>query len=315
MVMALALVSCQRNASTAPSGDPTLSPVATLTPTGEPVPAATAGTQPTPTASSGPEVLLDELPAPDQPFPTQPRTMAREIASTSDRLEGAIDRWTEGGDPSTGQPPREVVLLALYQQRMYRYLARHSNLAERTIVLLPRSVAAEARDIVTAGHRLFSLVRAVPSATTFKVQSPEPAGVLLRYYRQAERRFRVSWEVLAAVNYIESKFGRVKSASYAGAQGPMQFIPATWRAYGLGGDIHDPHDAILGAANYLHASGAPPNYRAALYHYNRSSAYVDAVLRYARRMAKDDRMYYALYNWQVFVLTTSGDRRLTGPGL
>jgi membrane-bound lytic murein transglycosylase B len=66
-------------------------------------------------------------------------------------------------------------------------------------------------------------------------------------------------------NYAESKFGRVVSASSAGAQGPMQFIPSTWAAYGLGGDVHDPHDAILGAANYVHASGAPGNYRVALF--------------------------------------------------
>jgi Transglycosylase SLT domain len=82
-------------------------------------------------------------------------------------------------------------------------------------------------------------------------------------------------------NYAESKFGRVVSASSAGAQGPMQFIPSTWAAYGLGGDVHDPHDAILGAANYLHASGAPADYRVALYHYNPVPEYVDAVMRYA----------------------------------
>ncbi|MGH2579259.1 MAG: lytic transglycosylase domain-containing protein [Actinomycetota bacterium] len=116
-------------------------------------------------------------------------------------------------------------------------------------------------------------------------------------------------------NYTESKFGRVVSASSAGAQGPMQFIPSTWAAYGLGGDVHDPHDAILGAANYLHASGAPGNYRVALYHYNPVPEYVDAVMRYARQMTRDPRTFYAYYNWQVFVLTKHGDLRLTGPGL
>src|SRR5690349_5147629 len=96
----------------------------------------------------------------------------------------------------------------------------------------------------------------------------------------------------------------------------MQFIPSTWRAYGLGGDIHDPHDAILGAANYLHANGAPGDYSGALYHYNPSRLYVDAVLRYARLIAHDRRWFYALYSWQVFVRThAGGERRMTGPGL
>ena len=115
--------------------------------------------------------------------------------------------------------------------------------------------------------------------------------------------------------FVESKFGRVRASSSAGAQGPMQFIPSTWAVYGLGGDIHDPHDAILGAANYLHRSGAPSDYGRALYAYNHATAYVRAVLLYARLLRRDIRNYFALYNWQVFVLTTKGSKRLTGPGL
>jgi hypothetical protein len=69
----------------------------------------------------------------------------------------------------------------------------------------------------------------------------------------------------------------------------MQFIPSTWRAFGMGGDVRDPHDAILGAANYLRSSGAPRNYRRALFAYNPSSLYVNSVLAYARRMARSPR--------------------------
>jgi membrane-bound lytic murein transglycosylase B len=94
----------------------------------------------------------------------------------------------------------------------------------------------------------------------------------------------------------------------------MQFLPSTWRAYGLGGNVHDPHDAILGAANYLHASGAPRSYRRALFAYNRSALYVDAVLRYARQIARDRRSYFDYYSRQVFVRTHKGVRRVTGPG-
>ena len=116
------------------------------------------------------------------------------------------------------------------------------------------------------------------------------------------------------MNIVESGFGRLRNDSTAGAQGPMQFLPSTWRAYGMGGDVHDPHDAILGAANYLRASGAPRSYRRALYAYNPSGLYVSAVLRYARRMAASRRGYFNLYAWQVFVRTPSRDIRLTGPG-
>ena len=131
--------------------------------------------------------------------------------------------------------------------------------------------------------------------------------------REAQRRFGVPWNVLAAVNFVESGFGKLRNDSVAGAQGPMQFMPATWRAYGLGGNVHDAHDAIVGAANYLHANGAPAQTRNALYHYNPSPLYVDAVMRYARRIARGRNAFLAYYSWPVFVRTTAGVKRVTGP--
>ena len=80
----------------------------------------------------------------------------------------------------------------------------------------------------------------------------------------------------------------------------MQFLPATWQRYGLGGDIHDPHDSILGAANYLAANGARRDERAALYHYNPSALYVDAVIRYANRMAHSATAFFEYYSWRVY---------------
>ena len=93
----------------------------------------------------------------------------------------------------------------------------------------------------------------------------------------------------------------------------MQFLPSTWRAYGLGGDVHDPHDAILGAANYLRASGATRDLRRALYAYNHSTLYVDAVVRYAAQLRRDEDVFFAYYAWQVFIKTPSGPRRITDP--
>ena len=255
------------------------------------------------------------LPGTDEWIPRDPDRLAGKLASTTVALRLAIERWTTDGDPSVWPPPDDVELFALYQQRIYRMLARDPRLAEAVIAKLPRSVGAEARDNVAAGAALLWKARPVSDPGSLKTVVPEPADVLLGYFREAELRFGVDWEVLAAVNYVESKFGRVVSASSAGAQGPMQFIPSTWAAYGMGGDVHNPRDAILGAANYLRASGAPADYRRALYAYNPVPEYVDAVTRYARRIARDPRTYYAYYNWQVFVLTKQGDLRLTGPGL
>jgi Transglycosylase SLT domain len=252
------------------------------------------------------------LPAPDQPIPRDPGRLAQRLASTTAALHAAIDRWREEGDTLAPRPPREVTLHALYQQRMQILLSSRERLYRAVVGRLPARLAADLRDTVAARRGLAGLTPPVPRRL-FETGAPQPAGLLLRHYREAQRRFHVAWPVLAAVNFVESAFGRLRNDSTAGAQGPMQFIPATWRAYGLGGDVHDPHDAILGAANYLHASGAPRDYGGALYAYNPSPAYVDAVLRYARRIRRDPRAYFAYHSRQVFVRTPAGIRRITGP--
>jgi membrane-bound lytic murein transglycosylase B len=251
-------------------------------------------------------------PPPDAPIPHQPRPLASRLAATTADLQAAIDRWRTVGSPTRGGPPEEVTLDALYQQRIYLVLAANARLARAVLRLLPARVARAARSEIAARRELGRLSRPRPRSA-FRVGRPEPAGRLRRYYAEARRRFGISWRVLAAVNYVESAFNKLRNASSAGAQGPMQFLPSTWRAYGLGGNIHDPHDAIIGAANYLHANGAPQNYRRALFRYNPSSLYVDAVLRYTSAIRADERAYYALYSRQVFVRTPQGLVRLTGP--
>ena len=258
------------------------------------------------------------LPAPEQPLPRDPAPLAAALEATTRSLRSAIERWLAEGDPGQGAPPDDVTLLALHQQRIYLLLTGRPGLAGRTLARLTGSVRAEARDTLRARRALRRLAEPVPRKRRrrFRTGRALPAGALLGLYRKAQRRYGVSWNVLAAVNFVETGFNRLRSNSTAGAQGPMQFIPSTWRAYGRGGNIHDPHDAILGAANYLRASGAPRDYRSALFAYNRSSLYVDAVLAYARRMRRDRRAFYAYYSWQIFVPTPSGAmRRLTGPGL
>jgi membrane-bound lytic murein transglycosylase B len=247
-------------------------------------------------------------PAPQTPVPRDPAVVAEELTETEAALRAAIGEWK----PKSASPPRDVVLYALYQQRIYRVLARDNKLSGNTLRLLGRRVRTVSRDLLAAQRELYRLTPPL-APRAIKVGPPPPAAELLADYREAERRFKVSWTLLAAVNFVESKFGKLRSNSAAGAQGPMQFMPATWRRYGLSGNVHDPHDAILGAANYLRASGALHKVRRALHAYNPSRAYVDAVLRYARVIRGDRAMFYELYNWQVFVKTPRGDRRVTGP--
>ncbi|QKW40772.1 lytic transglycosylase domain-containing protein [Actinomadura sp. NAK00032] len=104
----------------------------------------------------------------------------------------------------------------------------------------------------------------------------------------------LSWTVLAAIGQVESDHGRNAGRSSAGALGPMQFMPATWKAYGVDGDgdgkadIMNPFDAIPGAAKYLCANGAGRGgkqlYRA-VWHYNHADWYVQKVLNLAKAYA------------------------------
>ena len=251
-------------------------------------------------------------PPPNAPLPSAPAPTAQRLAATTESLSTAIAIWRASG---TQRPPRDLRLWALHQQRLYLALGlARPRFGEAVLRRLPRALRVNARDVLIARR---ALVRLTPPTRrplrSFRTGQAEPAERLLGYYREAQRRFGVPWQILAAVNFVETAFGKVRSPSTAGAQGPMQFLPATWRAYGLGGDIYDPHDSILGAANYLRASGAPGNLRRALYAYNHSNLYVDAVLAYARVMRRDVRAFYGFHAWQVFVRTPNGYRRITNP--
>jgi soluble lytic murein transglycosylase-like protein len=249
-------------------------------------------------------------PGPHAPIPREPAALARALVSTKTELARGIDAWRASGESRT---PNDVTLDALYDQRIELLLAERQGLARATLPRVAPGVAAVVRTNLIAKRELWRLTPRT-RRRRFRTGPALPPATLLRFYRDGQRRFGVSWNLLAAVNFVES-FNKLRNESAAGAQGPMQFLPATWRAYGLGGDVHDPHDAILGAANYLHANGAPRNVSRALLRYNPSPLYVDAVLRYAARIRADRRAFYEYYARQVFVRTPTGLRRITGPGL
>jgi hypothetical protein len=114
---------------------------------------------------------------------------------------------------------------------------------------------------------------------------------LLPIYQAAGIQYGVRWEVLAAINEIETDYGRNLNVSSAGAVGWMQFMPSTWKLYGTDGngdgkaDPYNPVDAIFSAARYLKAAGAADNVRKAIFSYNHAGWYVDSVMLRARLIA------------------------------
>src|SRR5439155_27193397 len=138
-----------------------------------------------------------------------------------------------------------------------------------------------------------------PTLPDWAILPPEPLDALVGYYQEAQARYGVPWTYLAAIHFIETRFGRIRGPSSAGALGPMQFLPGTWDIYGEGGDIYANRDAILAAARLLRADGAPDDIDGAVFHFNPDAGYVAAVRIYASGMARDPRELYGYFEWQV----------------
>ena len=194
----------------------------------------------------------------------------------------------------------KFVAVARDRQLVIRTLARNATEAAAVVKLAPGE-----RDDLDARRDLNALSAASPPQVGgVSVGPARHASKLLSFYREAQRRFGISWELLAAINFVESDFGRARTTAKADAQGPMQFEPATWRAYGLGGDVYNEHDAILAAANLLAANGGRTNERAALMHYNLSPLYWDTVLHLAHHMAIVPTAFREYYAWKLYIRKT-----------
>ncbi len=206
-------------------------------------------------------------------------------------------------------PAPEMQHAAFELQQLYRQLGRAPEWDAAVLVETPAELRA-AVGANAAARRQFRSMHSKLSDTlpAWRIVDPPPAGELLSFFREAEAEFGVPWEILAAVNLVETGMGRIRGTSTSGAQGPMQFMPATWDAFGAGGDIDDTHDAIMGAARYLaHNGGGSGDIDNALWNYNHSERYVEGVKQYASVMAEDEAAFTGFYHWQVVYSSTSGD--------
>lgn len=226
-----------------------------------------------------------------------PERLAERIAAAHAAAVASVESWhAEAGDPPAGQAPPEVMAPARELQELVRAVAARPKAVKPTLALLPGGVRREVRELVLAARKLRALAGG-GKPRRLRTGKPEPLFDLYAHYREAERRYGIGAHFLAAINLVETKFGRVKSKSTAGARGPMQFIPSSWKIYGQGGNILDPRDAILAAARLLRANGAPRRYPRALYAYNPSRLYVAAVRAYARLIARSEHAVHYLYAW------------------
>lgn len=284
IVTALVLAACTPPAAAAPAA-PT-APIAT------PSPPPTLAPVPTPTPTP--------VPAPD--WNAMP-PVAKDAAGLAAQL-AAAERAIR--DPAiTGT---QLVWFGHSQQLAISEVNDRPELTAEVLAGLPPAYHASVEGTMLAGRALRSMGGGPPARTlpNWQIVDPLPQAELLRIYKEAEQRFGVPWYYLAAINLVETRMGRIRGLSSAGARGPMQFMAPTWAAYGLGGNVEDPRDAIHGAANYLRANGAPATIDHALFRYNHSDAYVASIKGYAEVLRNDPDAFRGYHGWQVYYATVDG---------
>ena len=211
-------------------------------------------------------------------------------------------------DPTT--PSQQLPDLGHQQQVIYRVLSADVPRSQQVLAALPQRWRSVAERHLAARREFLRMSRGRrPSMLpAWRIIEPEPAEQLIAHYKKAEAATGIDWEVLAAVNLVETGMGRIDGVSVANAQGPMQFLPTTWAEAGIGkGDIRNPHDAIQAAARYLVRRGGLQDIRRGLWGYNNSDYYGKAVMLYASLIKEDPSAYTGLYHWEIHFNADAGD--------
>lgn len=253
----------------------------------------------TPASSTAPPTTL----APTDPVPTD-QLKGPKSADAAARALARIERKLRGSNRS----PALLEKLGRAQQLAYRALSAHPAWVDNVLAEVAVHLQPHVQSNVDAGTALSTLTGDAPAPTGFpqwQILSPEPAATLRSYYDEAEQTYGIPWQYLASIHFAETRMGRIRGLSSAGAQGPMQFIPETWAAFGAG-DINSNHDSILAAAKYLESNNAASDIDGALFRYNNDERYVAAIKAYASVMMADPGAYDGYYHWQVFYASADG---------
>lgn len=254
------------------------------------------------TVARGPATTLTPTLITTVPVTLAPTTTTRTPPTAQVAVALDVTRAEAGiRDPAT--PADQLATLGRAQQEAYRTLVPHPEWDGDVLALVPDRLRPVVEANLTAGRDLTALTaeptpdRPMPR---WRIVAPDPPDELLALYTGAGAASGVPWQYLAAIHFVETRMGRIKGDSTAGAQGPMQFLASTWASYGQGGDISSNHDAVYAAARFLRANGAPGDMAHALRAYNNSPRYVRAITEYAEQMVTDERAYLGYHAWEVY---------------
>jgi soluble lytic murein transglycosylase-like protein len=246
---------------------------------------STTGTSTTPTTSSTPTETPTETTtgtsttAPPSAAPTSTTPQASPPAPAAPEAPTVVLKRKQKATASAPSNPSQTTTTASGEAAKP---TKHSEKATgpNNVASSPQMVAAEAGALAAV---LASAEASDQALAFYRIPL-----FLLPIYKAAAVQYGVPWQILAAINEIETDYGTDQSVSTAGAVGWMQFEPSTWLQYGVDAlnagyaDPYNPVDAIFAAARYLRAAGAGTDLRAAILAYNHSEEYVDSVLLRAK---------------------------------
>ncbi|MEY2515804.1 MAG: hypothetical protein QOJ89_3162 [bacterium] len=295
---------------TATTPDETQTAPATTTPADPPAdpPAEPATTTPAPTATTPPAT------SPTPATPAAPAAAAAKPAPPADEPQlGALAGAPQQADPEVVPCPTAKTSRTTRRSRFsvgaksagthVTRIACKAPAPQSTVLKTPATERGDAaadkparglrnaQGVPTVANPSTSLASIGPAAIgvpNFFIEKFRIPVFLLPIYQAAGIQYGVRWEVLAAINEIETDYGRNLNVSSAGALGWMQFMPQTWKIYGVDAnrdgrkDPFNPVDAIFAAARYLKAAGAQDDLRKAIFAYNHADWYVESVLMRAR---------------------------------
>ncbi|HEY2217225.1 MAG TPA: lytic murein transglycosylase [Solirubrobacteraceae bacterium] len=234
-------------------------PTTTSTPTAStPAPAPATTSTPTPAPTSPSTTGETEVKAPSKPKAKGPAVvLQRRQKATASKPSSATTPTQPAGTTPNAQAP-----------------------ANNNVAVAPQVIAAQEEALAA---ELAGSAASAQALSFYRIPL-----FLLPIYQAASVQYGVPWQILAAINEIETNYGTDQSVSTAGAVGWMQFMPATWIQYGVDAlnsgyaDPYNPVDAIFAAARYLRAAGAASDLHGAILAYNHSEEYVKSVLLRAK---------------------------------
>ena len=272
-------------------------PPASLVPPGDTLVSANCTPATTSTSTTPSATVTTPTPAPPTSTSTTPTPTATTTTTSATAPQPSTPSGSAGGKkPNPGSPgstgptgPSGKDLQGLGSSAVSTVTTTVTTTAKKAKPKTPTGPTGPG--VPTASNPTFSFALPGPAplgVPNFFIDSFQIPPFLLPIYQAAGIEYDVPWQVLAAINEIETDYGRNLSVSSAGAVGWMQFIPSTWARYGVDAtgsgyaDPYNPVDAIFAAARYLHAAGASQSLPNAIYSYNHAWWYVQSVLLRAK---------------------------------